>query len=58
MYLTLTKYKPFCIDLEDIVFWLDTRKDYIKDTLINSYSENIDYCYIDNKEKNIKKLVF
>ena len=43
-----TKYEPFTIDLEDIAFWLETRKADIKELLTNNYSKNLDYIIIKN----------
>jgi hypothetical protein len=34
------KYKPFIIDLDDIAYWLDARKDSLKDTLSKNYLYN------------------
>jgi len=39
----LKEYEPFIIDLEDVVFWLEARKDHLKDTLIESYSKDLDF---------------
>jgi hypothetical protein len=36
-------HDPFRIDIEIMAKWLDTRKDTIKDTLVKSYQENVDY---------------
>ena len=40
------KYKPFIIDLDDIAYWLDARKDSLKDTLIKNYLTKFDYIII------------
>ena len=37
------KYKPFTIDLDDIAYWLDTKKGNLKDTLLNNYLNKFDY---------------
>lgn len=39
----LKEYDPFIIDLEDVCFWLEGRKDHLKDTLIDSYTKDFDY---------------
>ena len=39
----------FCINIDVISKWLDMRKDHIKETLLYSYNENIDYIIIKNK---------
>ena len=41
-----TKYEPFTIDLEDIAFWLETKKFKLKETLNNNYSKNLDYISV------------
>ncbi len=38
----LKENEPFIINLEDIAFWLKTRKNDLKETLINSYNKDID----------------
>jgi phage anti-repressor protein len=40
------EYKPFTIDLEDVAFWLETRKADLKDLLIQYYSKNLDFIII------------
>ena len=43
------KYKdfaPFIIDLDDVAFWLESRKTHFKDTLLESYSKITDYKII------------
>jgi len=40
------KYKPFIIDLDDIAFWLDARKDNLKETLTKNYLKKFDYIII------------
>jgi phage anti-repressor protein len=40
------KYEPFIINLEDIAFWLETRKTTLKETLSLYYSKNIDYIIV------------
>uniref|UniRef100_A0A6C0DY54 MSV199 domain-containing protein n=1 Tax=viral metagenome TaxID=1070528 RepID=A0A6C0DY54_9ZZZZ len=42
------EYKPFTIDLEDVAYWLETRKTRLKETLITNYSKNIDYLLVKN----------
>lgn len=42
----IKEYEPFNIDLEDVCFWLESRKDHLKKTLIESYSKNIDFIII------------
>lgn len=42
------KHEPFTIDLEDIAFWLETRKSDIKELLIKYYLKNVDYIIIKN----------
>ena len=44
-----TKYN-FCIDLDKIAKWMNTRKSDLKETLINSYKQNIDYIITKNKK--------
>jgi len=39
-------YKPFVIDLDDIAFWLDSKKSHIKKSLIKNYENKIDYIII------------
>jgi hypothetical protein len=39
----LKKYVPFIIDLEDVCYWLEIRKDHLKKTLIISYIKDFDY---------------
>lgn len=39
-------YKPFVIDLDDIAFWLDSKKSRLKDSLIKNYKNNFDYIII------------
>ena len=40
------KYKPFTIDLEDVAFWLETRKADLKELLTQYYSKNLDFIII------------
>ncbi len=42
------KYDPFVINLEDIAFWLESRKTTLKETLTLYYANNIDYIIIKN----------
>ena len=42
------KYKPFTIDLEDIAFWLNTRKSKLRETLNSNYSISLDYISVKN----------
>jgi phage anti-repressor protein len=62
------EYKPFTIDLEDVAYWLETRKSKLRETLNSNYSINLDYISIkkllsSNGQQNIgsgghnKKLV-
>lgn len=44
----------FCIDLENVVKWMDSLKGDLKDTLLNSYKENIDYKIIKGKSNGKK----
>jgi hypothetical protein len=39
-------HEPFKIDLDVVAKWLNTRKDDLKDTLKNSYVENVNYLVI------------
>jgi len=39
------KYVPFTISLDDVAFWLETAKDKLKKTLVNSYLKLVDYIY-------------
>lgn len=43
MYQYNTKGDEFVIDLDVLVKWLDARKGTIKETLISSYTKNVDY---------------
>jgi hypothetical protein len=38
----LKEHEPFIINLEDICFWLEGRKDHLKETLIVSYIKDFD----------------
>ena len=40
------EYKPFTIDLEDVAYWLETRKSKLKETLNGNYSINLDYISV------------
>jgi hypothetical protein len=42
----LKEHDPFIIDLEDVCFWLEGRKDHLKDTLIDSYTKEFDFVII------------
>ena len=42
-----SKYKPFTIDLQDIAFWLDTRKPDLNKLLIKYYAKGLDYVIIE-----------
>ena len=44
-----TKDTEFVIDLDVLVKWLDTRKSTIKETLVKSYTKNVDYTEKNNK---------
>jgi len=39
----------FCVDLDKIAKWMNTRKSDLKETLVNSYKQNIDYIITKNK---------
>ena len=41
------KYQPFTIDLEDIAYWLDTRKPDLNKLLIKYYAKGLDYVIIE-----------
>jgi len=45
----------FIINLENIVKWLNVRKDTIKETLIKTYTKNIDYIIKKEKSGKISK---
>lgn len=45
-----TKDTEFVIDLEVLIVWLDVRKSTIKETLMKSYTKNIDYKIISNNQ--------
>ena len=47
----------FTIDVENVVKWLDMRKDHMKDTLLYSYEENVDYKIIKNVKTAKDKIV-
>ena len=49
------KYKPFIIDLDDITYWLDARKDNLKETLIKNYLNKFDYIIISSLLVNQKR---
>ena len=56
-FLVLFEYRPFKIDLYKVVYWLNSRKDRLKNTLINTYIKNTDYKVLPiNRERfsNIK----
>ena len=40
------EYKPFTIDLEDVAYWLETRKADLKGLLTQYYSTNLDFIII------------
>jgi hypothetical protein len=40
------EYKPFTIDLDDIAYWLETRKADLKALLTQYYSKNLDFIII------------
>jgi phage anti-repressor protein len=42
------EYKPFNINLDDIAYWLESRKTTLKETIILNYSKNIDYLIVKN----------
>jgi phage anti-repressor protein len=42
------EYKPFTINLEDVAYWLETRKADLKSLLIQYYLKNVDYIIIKN----------
>jgi len=47
------KHHPFIINLDIVSRWLKSRKDVLKDTLVNSYEEDYDYIILyvrDNPE--------
>ena len=44
----------FAINLEDIAKWMNTNKSDLKETLINSYKEKIDYKIIKGKSNGLK----
>ena len=44
----LKEYEPFIIDIEDVVFWLEARKDNLKDTLVDSYNKDLDYIILND----------
>ena len=44
----------FAINLENIAKWMNTNKSDLKDTLINSYKEKIDYKIIKGKSNGLK----
>ena len=48
-------HEPFKIDLDVITKWLDARKDHIKETLVDSYIENIDYIVLPPNRDEIKR---
>jgi hypothetical protein len=41
------EYKPFTIDLEDVAYWLETRKADLKGLLTQYYSKNLDFIIIE-----------
>jgi len=40
------EYKPFTINLEDVAYWLETRKSKLRETLNSNYSINLDYISV------------
>lgn len=40
------QYKPFIIDLDDISYWLETKKSHLKESLIKSHQKKFDYIII------------
>jgi phage anti-repressor protein len=44
----------FAINLEDIAKWMNTNKSDLKETLVNSYKEKIDYKIIKGKSNGMK----
>jgi hypothetical protein len=52
-------YKPedkynFSINLENIAKWMNSNKSDLKETLVNSYKENLDYKIIKGKSNGLK----
>ena len=52
-YNTQDKYN-FAINLENIAKWFNMTNGHIKETLVNSYKENIDYKIIKGKSNGLK----
>jgi len=44
-------HAPFTIDLDIVVDWLNARKGKLKETLVKSYTENIDYILLTPRDK-------
>ena len=44
----------FAINLENIAKWMNSNKSDLKETLVNSYKENIDYKIIKGKSNGLK----
>ena len=40
------EYDPYTISLDDVAYWLDTRKSKLKKTLNKSYIKDIDYIVL------------
>ena len=40
------EYEPYTISLNDVAYWLDTRKSKLKKTLQKSYIKDIDYIVL------------
>jgi phage anti-repressor protein len=53
LYDSKDKYN-FSINIDVIAKWFEMRKDNIKDTLVNSYKENIDYKIIKGTSNGLK----
>ncbi len=53
LYDSKDKYN-FSINIDVIAKWFEMRKDNIKDTLVNSYKENIDYKLIKGTSNGLK----
>jgi phage anti-repressor protein/predicted GIY-YIG superfamily endonuclease len=53
MYKNNTNETDYVIDLENVVKWLKSRKETIKNTLTCSYIKNIDYKIIKSNKKNV-----
>ena len=60
LYTSETTFNDLVINFDNLVKWLNIRKDNLKKTLISSYIKNIDYkikkLHLKQQENHVKKL--